>query len=385
MILIKENHECNGCTACYNMCPQSAIMMAEDEEGFGYPNIDVGLCIECGLCEKVCNLQLYKSSNPRYPRAFGVKNKDDNIRKLSTSGGVFTILGQSTIEVGGCVYGASFDDSFNVVHIRITCINDLCKLRGTKYVQSHIGEIYQEVLKDLTEERAVLFTGTPCQCDGLRKFLTLKRCNLDNLLLCDIVCHGVPSPRVWRDYLKKITMRNQLKRYNFRDKKYGWHGANVTAVFQDGKIKSNTVLLRSFSKLYFNNYISRPSCAKCKYTNFERCADITIGDFWGIEKTKPSFDDQKGVSLVLINTEKGEKYFDKIKIYMDYFESDLKGCEQEQLKHPQAPALNRDKFWEEYNVKSFDYIIKRYGGCNIYGVIKRCAYNLIKRIKKLKF
>lgn len=382
MEIIKDRKDCCGCTACFSICPKSAIEMKPDNEGFLYPVINKQLCIDCGLCKKVCNLQLNKPNRNIFPYVYGVKNKNKTIRLNSTSGGAFPVIAEYIINNGGSVYGAAFDDNFDVVHVKAEQLQQLNSIRGTKYVQSDVRGIYNSVFKDLTNQRSVLFTGTPCQCDGLRKFLTIKNCDMSSLLLCDIVCHGVPSPGVWHDYIKKITNRKSIKNYCFRDKRIGWHGANIRVEFEDGKILSNTVMLRSFVKLYFNNYISRPSCGKCRYANFDRCSDITIGDFWGIENVNPAFDDKNGVSLVLINTEKGKDVFDNIKVCFDYFESNTKSCEQEQLKHPQRPSSKRNKFWERYNSRSFDYIIRRYGGCNVYGKLRRAAYNMLKIVRK---
>ena len=190
MEIIKEIKGCCGCTACFSICPKGAIKMKPDNEGFLYPVINKQLCIDCGLCKNVCNLQLNKPNRSIYPYVYGVKNKNESIRLNSTSGGAFSVIAEYIIRNGGYVYGAAFDDAFDVVHVRAEQLQQLNNIRGTKYVQSDIRGIYHSVFEDLTNQRRVLFTGTPCQCGGLRKFLSLKKCDMSSLLLCDIICHG---------------------------------------------------------------------------------------------------------------------------------------------------------------------------------------------------
>ena len=382
MTLWTDREACSGCTACMNACPHHAISMQKDKEGFFYPQIDPRLCVECGICVKTCPFQNRRSEQPVEMKVYGVKHNNDMIRAESTSGGVFTALSQVVLDQNGVVFGASYDpDTFQVKHIAVTNSSGLKRLHGAKYVQSSLEGIFPQVRNALEQNQSVLFSGTPCQCDGLRRYLAAARVSTDSLYLCDLVCHGVPSPGVWMDYLNVITQKSKLRGYSFRDKRYGWHGANVTAEYQNNRVISNTVKLRSFSKLYFANLISRPSCGVCPYANLNRCTDITIGDFWGIENANPAFDDKKGVSLLLIHTKKGHSLFEAARDSLTVFESNPSQCMQEQLKGPQRPSDARDRFWADYQRKGIRYVLYRYGGNNLYGMLRRIAYKLYRHFR----
>jgi coenzyme F420-reducing hydrogenase beta subunit len=339
MINIKKNKDCCGCSACVQVCPKQCISFNEDNEGFRYPLVNKDLCINCGLCEKVC--PVINQSNERKPlKVLAAKNPNEDIRVKSSSGGIFTMLAEKIIEEGGVVFGAKFNDNWEVVHDFTDRIDGLYVFRGSKYVQSIIGDNYKKVESFLKEDRNVLFSGTPCQVAGLKLFLKKE---YDNLLLVDFVCHGVPSPLVWRMYLKElvtsIATKNsvftaykpeniKIEDIQFRDKEKGWkkysfllklsatQGAEKNTVFFLETLDKNMFMRGFLSDLYL-----RPSCYKCPSKSLKSGSDITIADYWGIENVIPEFDDDKGVSLVLINTNKGDNLlseFNQIKIETSY-------------------------------------------------------------------
>lgn len=298
MIKIQDKSQCCGCEACRNICPKQCILMQEDKEGFLYPEVNLADCIDCGLCEIAC--PVLHPAKERIPVAVcAAKHYDDNIRLASSSGGVFTFIAEQVIDEGGVVFGARFNDQWEVIHDYVETKEKLSCFRGSKYVQSRIGDTYKQVLHFLQSGRKVLFTGTSCQIAGLKLFL---RKEYDNLLTADIICHGVPSPKVWKKYLNEITSTDSLQVTNisFRNKQEGWKNFSLKV-----EMKGKRLYLRSFkSDLYFDfflsNMILRPSCYSCPAKSGKSCSDITLGDFWGIENVCPEFDDDKGCSVVLI-------------------------------------------------------------------------------------
>lgn len=325
MIDIKEKKNCCGCEACVQRCPKSCITMREDNEGFLYPEIDKDICIDCGLCEKVC--PVINQAEERKPLAvYAAKHKDEQIRMASSSGGAFTAIAERVIDEGGVVFGAKFNQDWNVVHSYTETKEGLGTFRGSKYVQSRIGESYKEAEGFLKAGRKVLFSGTPCQIAGLKRFL---RKEYDNLLTVDFICHGVPSPKIWREYLKNKTdsiasrfsgqKEIDVENVFFRDKCLGWKKykftLNISIINKGGlenKIKisepfNNNIYLRGFlTDLYL-----RPSCHNCPTKSLKSGSDFTIGDFWGVQKIMPQIDDDKGVSIIIVNSINAKTYITK--------------------------------------------------------------------------
>lgn len=360
MIQIQDKRECCGCTACASICNHEAIHMQVDEMGFKYPVVDIAKCVECGLCEKVCAFHEHydTTSNFQEPFVYAVRHKNNNEIKTSRSGAMFTALSDFIFERKGIVYGVGFADHFRVVHKRITNREDCKDLKGSKYVQSDLTDIFRSVKKDLVDGFLVLFSGTPCQTSGLHSFLGKKE--WENLYLCDIVCHGVPSPKVWADYLEYVeTKENRLiEKVNFRDKERGWKAHFESFVFQSGK----KIITRTFTDLFYKHLILRPSCSSCKFTNTRRPSDITIADFWGWEKAVPGFnDDDLGCSLVFVNTPKGDQLFKHILPEIHAIQTDLAHCMQPNLEHPSVFSPKYDSFWKDYQRKGFDFVVKKYG------------------------
>ena len=299
MINIKDKSKCCGCSACMNKCPKDAITMVEDEYGFKYPQVDMEKCINCGLCEKVCpyNNEYDKKQVFEKSIAYGGWNTDENIRAISTSGGVFTSIAKYIIEKNGVVCGAIYDKELNVVHDIVDNLDDLKKMNGSKYVQSDMKDNFRKIKEKLEKGVYVLFSGTPCQVSGLNSFLGKE---YDNLYTCDIVCHGVPSPKVFEKYKKELEKENNSKlvNLNFRDKVSGWQGYSLSTKFDNNKSFSINAQKTSYMKAFLSDIDLRESCPTCKFAKLPRYADFTLGDFWGVDESYPDLNpDNKGTSL----------------------------------------------------------------------------------------
>lgn len=325
MINIVNKSFCCGCAACVQICPKKCILLTEDTEGFLYPIVDKNTCIECGLCEKVCPCLC--DGVERKPKAvYAVKNPNDDIRQESSSGGVFTLLAEKVINDGGVVFGVRFDEKWEVEFAYSETIDGLSAFRGSKYIQARVGNAFIDAEQFLKAGRKVLFSGTPCQVKGLLQYL---RKDYENLLTVDFVCHGVPSPKVWRLYLKEEVERiarqgddgkntvlsskvmPNIKDINFRDKSSGWKkysfALQLTEALAEGEqnsvLHTNKFYENPFMQAFLSDLILRPSCYMCPAKSGKSGSDITIGDFWGIEHIKPEIDDDKGLSLVMVHNE----------------------------------------------------------------------------------
>lgn len=358
MINIKNPADCCGCTACASICAHDAIAMVPDALGFLYPKVDKGKCVECGLCEKVCafNNHYDTSLNLNKPSAYAARHKDMNEVETSRSGAAFIAISDYILEQGGVVYGAGYTDHFRVTHKRATTKKERDEFKGSKYVQSDMTGVFRQVKKDLLDGLIVLFSGTPCQTSGLNSYVG-KRLR-EKLFLVDIVCHGVPGPYMWRDYIAYLEKKQgaPIVWVNFRDKqKYGWADHQETFKFKNGGGKM------SFTDLFYKHVMFRKSCGKCHFTNTVRPSDITIADFWGWEKIDPNFNaDDKGCSLVLVNTEKGRQLFNAVKDRMNIIPAELDCCLQPNMLHPSKMHPKRDKFEAEYIKKGFEYVYLKY-------------------------
>lgn len=337
MIQITDKYNCCGCEACLQRCPKECISMSMDSEGFLYPSVDTDKCIDCGLCEKVCPVQ-HKNNAHEPLKTFVAKNPDEEIRLQSSSGGIFSLLAEAVIREGGVVFGAQWNDSWECVHGLAEEAVGIAAFRGSKYLQSSINGTYKKAEYILKQGRKVLFSGTPCQIAGLRRYL---RREYDNLLLVDFICHGVPSPGVFRQYLKeemeKVARQGRQKNtvssspihpvsesdtpysfsairsITFRDKRKGWKkysfALSLSKASADGE--ENTVSLsyslgkHAFMRGFLKDLYLRPSCYACPSKGLSSGADITLGDFWGIDTLHPELDDDRGLSAVTVNTERG--------------------------------------------------------------------------------
>ena len=363
MNLFKARENCSGCTACMNICPNSAITMKPDEKGFLYPEIDSGRCTECGMCRRVCSFQNYSPTEQKpLPHAFAVKHQADDVRMKSSSGGMFTAVSDWILNQGGVVYGAAFDDAFQVHHTRAATKEERNAFRGSKYVQSSAGRVFRDVKADLKAGLPVLFTGTPCQTAGLKNFLAQSRINTEKLCLCDLVCHGAPSPGVFQSYLNELRQKygSEINALTFRYKPAGWRSQQIAVWFRNGKEYQAPCAEDIYYMLFLQNIILRPSCSRCPFANLHRPSDITIGDFWGLENSMPEFEDSKGVSIVLTNSNKGSIIFDAVRNILDVRDCNLQNCLQPNLQAPSIPSPRSDAFWTDYQKYGFEYVGRKY-------------------------
>ncbi len=310
MIYINDKKCCTGCEACANVCPVQAITMLPDNEGFLYPHVDETVCIGCGLCVKRCPVLADRQvGNPM--GAYAVQCKDEAVRRESSSGGAFTAIAQEIIGQGGIVFGAAYDSNFNVGHVAVATSGELGRFRGSKYVQSRIGNSYAEAKKALTAGVKVCFSGTPCQIEGLRHYLGRS---YENLLTVDIVCHGVPSPKLFRKYLDYQQDKNgPLREVLFRDKCYGYAGSTMSLRFSGGRTISNGRELQFFKDTFFRNLSTRPSCYACPFKTVGRVSDFTLFDCWHVGVWSKKMDDDKGTTFVLIHSKKATELFERLK------------------------------------------------------------------------
>ena len=317
MLIEMDKKDCTGCGACYNICPKNAITMQADKEGFKYPVIDKEKCINCNLCEKICPvLNKVNSNTKETPEVLAAYTKNETERNSSSSGGIFYELANLILSNNGIVVGAGYDEKFNVVHKIVYNKENLKELQGSKYVQSDTKNTYQETKEILEKGTEVLYVGTPCQIAGLKLFLQK---NYDNLYTCDLICHGVPSPKIWQKYLSEYN--GKIQNCYFRNKDDGWNCFSMKIVFENNKFKRFKMTKDDFIRLFLNNYTLRPSCYDCKFSKIPRIADISLGDFWGVEGKYPEFSDDKGISLVLVNSNKGQKLLEDIKDKIIYREN----------------------------------------------------------------
>lgn len=311
-VKIEEKDLCCGCTACYSVCPKNAIKMVRDNEGFLYPEVDKEKCVNCGMCKKVCPILNKAKLNEFKPKAYLFQNSNEEIRKDSTSGGIFTAIGKFVIKNNGIVYGATFDDNFVVNHIGVESVDKLSKFRKSKYVQSNQNNCFKEIKQYLDNGKLVCYSGTPCQVGGLRAYL---RKDYENLILVDIMCHSVPSPLVFEKYKRYILKKmnaNKILNINFRDKsKYGYKYSMMT-VETDNGIYSQGIDTDPFLRAFFSDVSVRPSCYNCHFKTMKRVSDLTIWDCFNINEIDKSFDDDKGTTRVLVQSEKGEKLLENL-------------------------------------------------------------------------
>ena len=392
-VLFCDKKECCGCGACMNICAHHAISMQEDPYGFLYPHIDSEVCVNCGLCKMVCNYQNHDVEHIPH-QAFAAKGKDIQLTRKSTSGGIFASIAKEFIEEGGYVCGASFDNEWNVKHIIISKTVDIYKLQGSKYLQSSIGDCYVEVKELLVKGKNVLFSGTPCQVDGLYGFLRKK---YENLITIDIVCHGVPNNRMFHDYLKYLEKKNNgtISLFAFRDKGLGW-GCHGKVVFDtpSGKVeKKQWESSTSYIHYFRGGWIYRENCYHCKYACKHRPADITLGDFWGIEKVhseylgKGGWNEEEGVSLVLVNTNKGKNIINKYSNVLELRPSTYEKASSwnGNLKHPTRKPVDREFVLESYYLGGWDkveYLFKTVGWKRYLTQIKMLLPKGLKRFLK---
>lgn len=376
---ILEKKKCTGCSACANICPKGAIELIKDNDEFKHPKINQGKCINCGLCRRTCPV-LNTRENSSLNKCYVAYNKSEEVKKTSSSGGVFDALAKNILEDGGIVIGAAFNNNMELNHVAIEKVSDLEKLKGSKYLQSNLDNIFSYIKKQLSNKK-ILFVGTPCQVAGLHAYL---KKDYDNLICVDLFCHGVPSPKLFKKYINELENDNNSKvvKYNFRDKKTGWDTYSNTITFKDNKKISELQINNYYMKLFLADIALRESCYNCGFKLGNKYSDITLGDFWGVKKYYPKMYSKNGVSAIIINTEKGKKMFESISNNLKYKECKLEEiiAGNPSLEHSGKYPTHRNEFFEDINKLSIKNLSQKYAGIPI---IKRIKIKVKRIIKKL--
>lgn len=357
MISTGDIYKCCGCAACYAVCGHNAIVMVQDSLGFLYPEIDPSKCVGCGLCERVCGFKKGRKQVENPICAYAARHK--NLREIesSRSGAAFIALSDYVLESGGVVYGAGYGPHFSVIHKRAENKPQRNEFKGSKYAQSCMLSIYKSIVDDLKSGKKVMFSGTPCQTAAIYEYV--PKTLWQTLFVVDVICHGVSSPRVWDDYLSYLEKKvgKPIKSVNFRDKlQFGWSGLHKESFVFSDNIK------RTFQYTYYNDLLIRPSCSACPYASLNRPSDITIGDFWGWKDACPSFNtDDKGCSLVLVNSEKGEILINAVSQELHMVQVPIDKCMQPNLQRPTPESALRSQFELDYTIRGFEFVMYKYG------------------------
>lgn len=362
--MLRIPFNCTGCQACISICPKNCIDIVVNEEGFSFPEINISKCIQCNLCDRVCPI-MNEQIKSTHTQAYGIKNKNEKERQDSSSGGVFSLLAGQILDQGGIVFGAAYNDDFVVHHIAIKDKKDMFRLQSAKYAQSVIGNSFKETEAALKSGHKVLFSGTPCQCSGLKQFL---RKEYDNLLLVDLICHGVPSPKVWQKYIDYRSLKeNKGKRpfrINMRSKISGWsrYGYSTEFDYGEGHITQIHNSQDLFMKAFGGNICLRKSCSDCVAKGVERCTDLTLGDYWGVWNQYPKFDDDKGTSIVFVHSEKGEKILRQLDNKIDCIEVEIDEAYKENMSLINSSKVHekREEFLERVNTSNFQELVLEY-------------------------
>lgn len=365
---------CSGCTACAERCPVNCITMKRDKMGFLYPDIDVVRCVNCGLCERVCPGEREQHTDviPQM-EVYAAKGLDEKIRSVSSSGGVFSLMAQYIISQGGVVFGAAFDNGYRKVrHVAVESMDHLSRIQGSKYVQSDMNLVFKEVKMALEQGKMVMFSGTPCQIAGLKAYLEK---DYSQLILVSIVCHGVPAPEVWEEYIDYLEKKHHGKamKISFRDKRRGWRNYVISIKFDNGMEYINNRSDDLYMRGFLHNCYLRPSCFQCKFKGISHGADIILGDLWGAEKLSSDLDDDKGTSLVIISSHKGKELFNEVTNLLRYNTVDIELVilkNQSIVKSAEYIAYHK-QFENEFQNKPIDVLLRKY-----------CSESMFNRIKK---
>ncbi|MCL2327839.1 MAG: Coenzyme F420 hydrogenase/dehydrogenase, beta subunit C-terminal domain [Bacteroidetes bacterium] len=362
MIEIKDKSQCSGCSACYAVCPKKCIDMKADNEGYLYPQVNTVVCNNCNLCEKICPISKPIEIRDFETLAFAAQIKDKKIRLESASGGLFTAIAYSVLEKHGVVFGACYDENFMVEHNYASTKEELSKFRSSKYVQSDMKDIFSKAKQFLDENKLVLFAGTPCQMNGFRSFLRKK---YDNLILLDFVCRGTPSPKILKKYLQhnEFLAKSKLNYVSFRDKRYGYAGSTMALGFENGKKLYSGRDLQFFKHTFFEDLNSRPSCFKCHFKTIKREADITLFDCWHVNEFDKSMDDDKGTTMVLLHSEKGNSVFEEIKATLKYCPANVEKAiklDGIMVENSTIPNTHREDFFNDIDKLEVPQLIEKY-------------------------
>lgn len=388
MISITNKQNCTGCSACSSVCPVAAIAMEPDSEGFWYPIVDHDKCTRCGKCTSVCPIM--GTATRGYverpvPEAYAACCSDEELRLNSSSGGLFSLLAKMVINSGGVVFGARFDEDFSVIHDYVEETEHLCELRGSKYVQSRIGDTFGQAQELLESGRLVMFTGTPCQIGGLKGYLGRE---YDHLICQDIICHGVPSPKVWHKYVnyQESCAASAIEKIAFRRKDKGWRQFSMSFLFENNAEYIRSLHDDLYMKAFLADLCLRPSCHACRFKDIHRESDITLADFWGVQHLVPTMDDDKGTSLVVLHTQKGYEWFNKVQHEAKVYPVNL----EEAIRYNSAmtssvkPHPDRATFFLDVDSSGIDILIKKHCRDKLYVRLKkRLAFETRHVLKRL--
>lgn len=379
-ILKQSEKSCYGCGACESICPKKAITMKPNSEGFLYPVLDEELCIKCGLCEKVCPYMNTETTANEPMCVVAAQNRNIEILKDSSSGGIFSAVAEYVLSLNGYVSGCIFDEQLVATHIVTKDREEVKKMCGSKYVQSNIKNTYITIEEYLKKGEKVLFTGTPCQVDGLKKYL---RKEYDNLFLIDLICHGVPSPKMLQMYLdNEEKEKGKITELKFRDKRRnGW--CSQGSIKYKNKIKTISPFNNSYYYYYLGNSISRKSCYSCKYSSISRVGDLSIGDCWNVGELLPDVDTQDGYSVVLVNSKKGQDLLNLIKENLRIYDMDIEFAVKNNgnLSKPCEMPENRDFIYKRIETEGYSKVARE--ECHYQYIIPFIKKHTPKKIKKV--
>ena len=390
---VTERTLCCGCSACQSVCPQNAISMKPDALGFLYPEIAQDKCVDCGLCARTCDFAL-RARNPLVQnndaKIYAVRHKDMDEVSTSQSGAATVALVDWILDRNGVVYGCGYGEHFHVMHKRAATKEDANEFKGSKYVQSDMGRCFAMAAEDLKRGLWVLFTGTGCSVAGFLSFVRIKKIDESRLLTCDLICHGVPSPRLWEDYLSYLEnqrLKKPVIKVDFRDKThYGWKSHKES-------FYTTYTTYTTYTYIFYDHVAFRHSCGVCPYASTRRLSDFTVCDFWGYEKVVPEMGaDNKGLSLMFVSTEKAESIFSDISGSLNHKRVDVNDCLQHNMQRPSVISMDRERFERDYETKGFEYVMRKYGReglpAHCARIAKMCARKLlgdkcVNAVKKL--
>lgn len=365
--------KCTGCGACAASCPKGCIAMESDKKGFLYPNIDYTQCVNCKKCEDMCPVLRQKTEDCDVKaNLFAAFTRDDSVRNSCSSGGVFFEIARYIINHGGVVFGAAFSEDFKTVeHIAVEEEKELYRLSGSKYLQSKILTCFDQAKKRLESGQVVLFSGTPCQINGLKAFL---KKDYKNLYLVDFICHGVPSPLVWKKYVlfRESNSNSTVKMVDFRNKKYGWQDFSLRIVFKNGKYYHKKIKNDLYMRGFLHDIYLRPSCYECCFRQIERPADITLADYWGIQQVEPNMNDDKGTSLVIVHSKNGNFLLKEISNLIIIKQTTERAFSfNPAITNSPSKPKNSDEFWDDIEKEEFSKVLKRFCRVTFKDYIKR--------------
>lgn len=375
-----EKNLCCGCGLCAAICPTKAIIMREDEEGFLYPFVQLEKCVGCGKCRSVCTFQSdinrKEESRSGETLAYAARIKDRQVLEKSSSGGMFTALSDAVLSDCGAIVCSVYNNAQNRTEFRlVTTRKERDSACGSKYMQSEVGDIYAQVQEWAAANpgKPLLFVGTGCQAEAFRKFAS-KLKSPNPFYVVDIICHGVPSPRIWKEYLERKIRNKTVQSLNFKDKRNGW--LRPTAFV---KVDGKEEMLDDYIRLYYSHAILRPACNCCPYAKVHRNSDITIGDYWGIEKVMPDFYDPKGISLMLVHSEDGKELMERVMPQMEVRSTAIQECLQPNLQKPTQKTPIRDAWWADYHKNGFDFVYRKYTEDPLLLRFKKRIWKLLSR------